>query len=518
MNGKSIFIKYWMIGEPMLSNSITPTYDLSILPGLKEGVSGSMLLNYNIGINKHINMQKQSEALEVIKFITSREYQKKLFMNGYATSRTELMEDEESCRKARCDFLKGIQFTGEPHFIKETSNDYRKKYKNYIYEYVYDEENKVSIEQTLKKINDISKFYYISLKKNDSFVGLICFIFISVLSILMVLSLITLFNISFQPFFMFLPFEFWIITVLGSVIIIWIPFVNYGPIEIFKCQLKPFLLSVGFTFNLCPILYKMLCLFPEKNIICTWVNKHKYLFLLINIFIDILLNSMSIIHKYTIKNVMNEDGESFQICNYSLEYVLAIPTVYKLLLMLLLLFLVFVEWSIKATLYDVRFIMSALYIDLLSIILIIVFFHIRIKNYIIYFVIQTLNMSIISIGNYIFLYGIRVFLGLFSKRNVKLRFINNINEQFINNETRILSKSLTPNDPTFKSSETCNNNNNNNRSEIAETETENNTGISPLPSTNFILRMINYHYAKDSNSYTESNGSTTTDTSNILFT
>jgi len=130
LNGKAIFVKYWIVGEPFLSMPISPFYELSILPGLKEGISGSTILEYNIGITQHINEQKHKEAIEVVKFITSREYQKKLFMSGFASGMTELMDDEEACKVAKCDLLRRIQFTGEPHFIKNNLENTEKNIKN----------------------------------------------------------------------------------------------------------------------------------------------------------------------------------------------------------------------------------------------------------------------------------------------------------------------------------------------------------------------------------------------------
>jgi len=49
--------------------------------------------------------------------------------------------------------------------------------------------------------------------------------------------------------------------------------------------------------------------------------------------------------------------------------------------------------------------------------------------------IQKVITSIVSNSNYAFLYGFRLFLAFIQKQNIKLQFINNIIENFINNET-----------------------------------------------------------------------------------
>jgi len=485
LNGKALFIKYWLIGEPLLS--FIPYY-YSTLPGMKNGISGSMIEGDNIGIIKNISEEKKEAALEVLKYFTSKEYQSFMFKEGLCiTSLRELWDEEEMCEYAPCDLVKGLQCVRKPQFIKDGPEGYEKKYRKYIYQYLYEDE---PIEEILKKILDVTKFYTISLNTEDSYVGLIFYIFISVITVLMLLSLFVLSNDNFHPFFMLLPSEFWIITVLGSIMILWIPILNYGMIESIKCHFKSLLFSIGYSFTFCPTLHKLILQFPEENKIIRWIINHKYMFLLLNIIIDALLNSISLINKYTVKSVMVEDGESFQLCNYKSDYSVMIIIIYKILILLLLLFLIFVEWNVSETMYDVKFILSALYIDMLSTILIVFFFFIQIKYYTTYFLIQAVNISIISITNYIFLYGIRVFLGFIRKQNVKLQFINRINEKFVNNETQFQSKSYKKDNTSF------NNNCSVIKNNIMDESVDNgNFETSTTIKSNFISRMIDYHYS-----------------------
>ena len=190
-----------------------------------------------------------------------------------------MLDDETICNDDFCDLIKKVQFTVEPKFIKEGPEDYDKRFKKYIYQFLYEDQ---TLEKILKKIWDITNVYYISLDTENSYIGLICLIFISIISFLMLLSLLVLFNDNFSPYISFLSSDFWIITVLGFIIILWIPIFNYGPVEAIKGQLKPLLLSVGYTLNICPTLYKLIFHFPEDNKVKRWIIKHKYI-LLVNI-------------------------------------------------------------------------------------------------------------------------------------------------------------------------------------------------------------------------------------------
>jgi len=507
MSRKAIFLKYWFVAEPFYSQYIVPFYHLSTVPGLKEGISGSMCVGDIIGAVKNLSEERKDAVLEVIKFFTSKEYQIGAFNNGMcSTALTELIEDKEIYKDAPCELVKKIQFTGEPNFIQNQNKpeDYRKKYRNYIYQFLY--ENK-TIDETLKKFEDITKFYYISLNAENTYAGLISFILMSSISLLMLLSLIFLFNDNFSPFFKFLSSDFWIITVLGSITILWVPIISYGRIDTLKCHLKPLLLSLGYTLNICPTMYKLISQFPEEFKITTWVNKHKYTFLLLNVLIDILLCSISLINLYTPNVILAENGEKFEICKYNGEYSIIIIITYKLLVILLLLFLIFVEWNLSDTVYDLKFIILTQYISIFSILFVAVIYFIHVKYYKTYFIIQTINIFIISIANYFFLYGVRLCLAFLKKQNVKLQFINNINEKFINNETQMQAQTKSFGN-TINNDIIC-------KSKTMDEDEESDNINTSNQRASFISRMINYHYTTESyyisNSSNKSNSTDSND-------
>jgi len=147
MNGKSIFLKYWLVGEPSLSSI---PYKISNLPGLKEGISGSGIMGYLISVIKDLPKEKEDVVLNLIKYIASKEYQKKVSMDQkYLPTLVELLDDEELCKEIPCDITKNIQYIGEPKFIKEGSKEIKFNYKKYIYQYLYEDK---SIKETVKQI------------------------------------------------------------------------------------------------------------------------------------------------------------------------------------------------------------------------------------------------------------------------------------------------------------------------------------------------------------------------------
>jgi len=59
---------------------------------------------------------------------------------------------------------------------------------------------------------------------------------------------------------MFLSEDFWIVTVLGLVLILWVPLCNYGPVTPLKCHLKLLLIFIGYTFSIYPVIHKLIIL------------------------------------------------------------------------------------------------------------------------------------------------------------------------------------------------------------------------------------------------------------------
>jgi len=408
-----------------------------------------MIIGDNIGISKDINESKMDAALEVLNYFTSKDTQRYLFNTGVSFSAiSELWYDNDKiCKEGLCDIFKDIQFTTEPGFIKEGGENYKKKYQKYIYQFLYEDK---TMEETLKHINGINKVCYVSLDTKDSYVGLMCFIFFSVVSALMLLSLIFIFKNDFCPFFIFLSNDFWMITVLGSIVLLWISLFNYERISTVKCHLNILLMSIGYTFNIGPSLYKLIIQYPKENKISTWIKNHnRYIFLFFITLVDILMSGISLLNPYTVKSVLIEDGENFEKCNYNSGYSIIILLLYKFLIVILILYLAFVERNISTSLHDVRFITSALYINIFYFILILILHILKILNYIWYFIFQTVITSIISISNYLFLYISRISIKFEKKEKFRI-------EETSNNHFKVIIKSNPIGTKTYSSKDELN--------------------------------------------------------------
>jgi len=197
-----------------------------MLPGLHEGISGSIIGGYNLGICQYSNGEKKKAAIEAFKYITSREVQKKYVIeNDIFSGIIDLYDDVEVCEIADCKFRKRVQSLGRPSSNLYDYDTYSKKFRNYIYEFLYG--NKTAME-VLKRVEDITKVYYISLDTKNTSFGVISFGISLFMTILMILSLFFLFKNKFQPYFNFLSNDFWIVILLGLIIINNVSFFEFG--------------------------------------------------------------------------------------------------------------------------------------------------------------------------------------------------------------------------------------------------------------------------------------------------
>jgi len=146
----AIFVKFYSIEFP--------GYKMTALPGLKKGISGSAIVGYNIGISNAISEEKKKASVEVIKYLTSKEIQKKYVLSGDTISGiTSLFHDEDVCSILNCEAYSNIQplvRKVDPYpfdIIK-----YNKKYVKYVYDNLFKD---ITISETLKNIDDITKIY-----------------------------------------------------------------------------------------------------------------------------------------------------------------------------------------------------------------------------------------------------------------------------------------------------------------------------------------------------------------------
>jgi len=149
-------------------------------------------------------------------------------------------------------------------------DDSYEKYRENMFDYLY--HNK-PVSEILKIIDDITRIYWFTLKKEEFATGIIIFIVYLVFSTSTILSLLFLLIKPLKNKFKFLSKNLWVISTLGSVILMSSILTLYGEVTNVKCHLKISFISVGLILSICPSLHTLISNFPERNKISSWFEK-----------------------------------------------------------------------------------------------------------------------------------------------------------------------------------------------------------------------------------------------------
>eukprot|EP00833_Pecoramyces_ruminatium_P001003 jgi/Orpsp1_1/1175035/evm.model.c7180000052379.1 len=475
-----IFIKFWTIPYPIYD--LIP-YKASLLPGIKEGISGSSISGYNIGIDANLSKERLDASIEAFKYLTSKEMQKKfLNITNQITGITSIYDDEELCKNMyNCEIYKNIQpirrFTSNIYSNSEFNN----KVNHYFHKFLYGNQ---TASETLEQIDDITRIHFISIEIKDSKIyGIFLIILVIVFSIIMLLSLLFLRMRKYKVYFYYMNDDFWIISIFGLIMILSSCLTTLGPATTFKCQFRISLILVGYTLNLIPILYKFIINFPEKNKISEWIIFHKISYLLIFIMIDFILIILYSLNVYQVKDIIINEGKNYQVCRMNGIYgfiVLTFTFILFITFIVIMLLFCYIEWNYKEIIYDVRNILYVIYSHIFSVLFLYFSKYIPFNNYIFSFVATNtfIFMTVISSYIFIYIYRISIHFKKDKKEEVTL-YINTIfNLGKRNNEEIYSSNIYTETNNDIKSSS-------NNEKSISNNNSSTNSNI--------FSKLINYH-------------------------
>jgi len=401
--GNAIFIKYWAYEEAF------PAYKLSLIPGWKEGISVSLLGGVDIGISNYISEDRKRAAAKVLDFFLTREEQKRVVLKDKRfTGIKDLYNDNDICAIIDCDLYKNLQFASR-YNERKNYDAYSSQLSKFVVDFV---NGKTTADEALDKMNDLVYIHKITLGGEEKCTyGLILFIINLILSLIIIGSSLLIITERFKPLFKYLPTDFWYVIILGILCHTTSIYFDYGDILPYKCQLRVFLYSFGYTLIFVPFLYKLIVNFPEENQISTWISKNRYIFLLVFVFCDVVLALINLGSSYGKKTITPGNNKMYQECqmNGTLAKVIVYLNVgYKLIIFFGIGFLCFVEWNMKETRFDVHVSSSTIYINILSILMMFIFKFINFDSYIVYCILNSLFLYIIVLSNYIVFIGIRI--------------------------------------------------------------------------------------------------------------
>jgi len=426
MTGDALFLKFFIYSF-VLTVENSP-YVISNLPGIREGLTSTILSGYNVGIIKHIDQDKLSSAVKVVEFMTSKETQKIFVMNEIIVSAmSSLYKEKDVCDTIiNCEMYQDVQPILKPVDITDNYNEYSIKYTNYFFNFLY---RNADASKTLKAMDDILRVYDVGLNSKETPIGLITFIVFSVTIVLIICSLALLFSEKYNKLFSFLSKPSWCLVILGIISVFSIGFTKIGELTSFKCQLNTFFLFMSSSLVYVPIFSNLLIEFPAETGISKWVEKNKQKFISVLICFSLILNGLLFIDSYKIEEIVVSEGQNFRVCKIKNTFTVIINTIiiiYTTILFLCVLFLIFLEWNLTKLFIDLRFVVSSIYLNVITSVVLFIFSYFHISNYKLHFGLYVILVYIMGVVNYLTLYGFRVILPKLMKKDDESEIIEKI--------------------------------------------------------------------------------------------
>ena len=223
------------------------------------------------------------------------------------------------------------------------------------------------------------KVYTFSLKTDETNTRLIIFIIFLIFITMLILSSTFLIIKKLENKFQFLSKDLWIITTLGSLILMSFLTTLYGDVTNAKCHLRIILINVGFVLSICLFLYKIIANFPKSNKLLLRFEKNKYNSILLIMILTMSLNGIFTMSSYNFKFSTTSEGKNYKkyIMNNIFGNFIYYLIQYYDILVILIINIIFMEWNL-----DVKYLAIALFMDILSLILLNIIEKIRFKDYI----------------------------------------------------------------------------------------------------------------------------------------
>ena len=391
-------------------------YYASEMPGEIKGIHGSCLTSYNIGVPNFIPEERIRAAVEVVKYFTSLEVQKNIFVKifkNYSAIKS-LYDDPEVCEHVNCTIAKKIQSIQRPGNNVEDYDSYSARVISLFFDYLY---NRRSAKDILLNIDNLTRIHTFTVK---STIDLIFFIVLIGLFYSVLCSPGLLFLKKFKNYFLFLSLEGWILYTIGFALFIINEVLFFGKITLFKCNLSNVLFSTSFAFIYTPIIQKLISNIPLTSPLSKWVDANPSQFNFILIFAVLFYNILYLFQPYVLKTYMYGDDNNHSVCllkNTASIVMLSIQIFICLCLYLCIVILIFLEWHMENTLRSIRNLTLTMATSAPSLILLATIKFIHTNNFRVIYYIHSSIAIIYILSNHTYIFFIRLFYGMLFKND-----------------------------------------------------------------------------------------------------
>jgi len=385
------------------------TYYISEMPGEIDGINGSCLTGLNVGIANYLSDRKIKASVEVVKYLTSIDIQKRFFVNLFRcfTAIKSLYDDAEVCKALDCRLAKNIQSIPRPGALIDDYDTYSENLRKLFYQYL---NNERPIKNILIDMDNLMRIHWFN-KENSP--DIIFFVTLLVLFYVVLVSPLMLFIHKVKKNFLFLTKDGWILYTIGFLLMITNEVLNFGELTRFKCDINPILFSLSFAFIYTPIIQRLICNIPILNRFSSWVASHRILFNGSIILLEILYNLLYLIQPYRLKAKISNDNNNHYSCVLKDTLSITINSVQLIMnacFYLIIVVLIFLEWNIANTRGNIKNLTFTIATSGPCLILLIILKFVDIQNFRAVYRIRMWIIIIFVLTNHVYVFYFRLFL------------------------------------------------------------------------------------------------------------
>lgn len=379
----------------------------SPLPGKRDNTSGTVIGGQSIAINNSINEDRKALAAVVLEYFASQAFQKEFVLGqGYMSGSSALLQYEECKNYESCNAFKSIHYVMRPIDATADYEEYSQKYRDYLLEYIYLDKN---LRECLLNIEYLTKIYF----EDKDFVGnRFITMIIGITDIFILISYLVAFTKKHRNKFKIFNPYYWFVYLFGLIMIMSYGFTGMGELTDFKCRIQPFVLSVGFTLSTSLLCIRLLINFPESDKhFVRFCENHTAICLIIAVSIDLLLNGLLLLDPYEIA-VKSDNHVMYNVClmdSFAGHFFTGLIFIYKIIVALTMIILVFVEWNMKEFKQDIRYATATLFISIIIYIIYAIFNLVEINGYDEEFIIPSFMAYLYGVSNFFLYFMMRFF-------------------------------------------------------------------------------------------------------------
>jgi len=385
-------------------------YKRTVLPGRIDGISGSCIGGYNIGISRYVNDNYKKASVEVLKYIFSKDFQKEIIVKKFNkySGMIELYSDKEVCSILECDILNSLQFIERPVTIKNY-DEYELKVLRKFYDFLYGNETATDV---LQYIVDLTELYYMNLKE---YPGKAVFIVINILYVLVLSSLLVKYIPKFSHYYTWFSNCMVINYIITSFFFIYSVLAKFGEPTMFKCHAYNLMIFTGYTMIYVPTLYHSITFYPKKVRYFEWIKSHEWLFIYhFYIYEGIFFLLAKIQPSFKVVEVIVENSKNFYQCRMDPSnifglIILFIEILFHAGLFLIIVILLFLEINDITNYSFVKGMSYILVFDIIGVVIVTIIRLINIKIYYVECIYPFIILGVFLVKHVYFLY-IRLFL------------------------------------------------------------------------------------------------------------